>query len=292
MIQPVVIIGAGRSGTKFLRDTLAGSSLCCAVPFDVNYVWRYRHERLPDDVIPAEELKPETQRYIRRTLERLAHIGTHPGCRYLVEKTVSNSLRVPYIDAILPTAKFIHLIRDGREVVESAARMWRQPPSWHYLLQKLRYFPLSNYRYGFWYLRNLMAGALQKKRGQRIWGPRYPGIEDDLATKGIYEICALQWRACVEQALSDLEMIPEARKITVRYEQLVSNEEAISRVCDFLGLDDSDRVIAVYSKTLRRDTREKWKTNIPEEDMTLVLRELNPTLDRLHYLASPASGSR
>lgn len=284
MSRPVVLIGAGRSGTKFLRDTLASSEACSVIPFDVNYVWRYGNEHFPHDAIPAERSTPEIRRYVRTTLERMARRRGAPERPWLIEKTVSNSLRVAFVDRSLPDALFIHLVRDGREVVESAARMWSERPESGYLLAKLRYFPLSNWRYGFWFAGNLVRGALGHRRGQRVWGPRYPGIDDDVATRSLVEVCARQWSACVDASLDDLEHIDPARRLTVRYEDLVADESALRSICDALELHDTDAVAAHFRTTLRKDTRAKWVRDMDSEDVDAALAILRPTLERLEYL--------
>ncbi len=40
----IVLIGAARSGTKILRDTLAAATGSGAVPFDIGFVWRIGHD--------------------------------------------------------------------------------------------------------------------------------------------------------------------------------------------------------------------------------------------------------
>jgi hypothetical protein len=49
----VFVIGAARSGTKFLRDVIGASPYAAVVPYDVNYVWRGGNEGFPDDALPA-----------------------------------------------------------------------------------------------------------------------------------------------------------------------------------------------------------------------------------------------
>ena len=44
MSQIVIIIGAARSGTKYLRDVLATAPNAARVPYDINYIWRYGSE--------------------------------------------------------------------------------------------------------------------------------------------------------------------------------------------------------------------------------------------------------
>lgn len=122
-IRPIVLIGAARSGTKFLRSLLAAGAETVAVPYDINYVWRYGNERHPDDALGSELATREIQRYIRATLPRLAVRTRGQSASLLVEKTVGNSLRVDFVRKVLPEARFIHIVRDGRDVVESARRM-------------------------------------------------------------------------------------------------------------------------------------------------------------------------
>ena len=43
-LEPIVLIGAARSGTKILRDALATALGVPQVPYDVGYVWRYGNE--------------------------------------------------------------------------------------------------------------------------------------------------------------------------------------------------------------------------------------------------------
>lgn len=140
----VIVIGAARSGTKFLRDILAAGAGVAVVPYDVNYVWRIGVGSAPDDCLEPAQLTDRQRRFIRSTLPALAHMK--PG-EILLEKTVSNTLRVAFVEAVLPQARYVHLIRDGRDVTESAMRLWQAPPSWGSLIDKFRNMPLANFGY-------------------------------------------------------------------------------------------------------------------------------------------------
>jgi hypothetical protein len=81
--------------------------------------------------------------------------------------------------AVFPEAKFIHLIRDGSDVVESIHRQSLTPPDWKYILGKALSFPRTQaFGYGLSYaadtIRKTMSGDRVKKGS---WGPRYQGIE-------------------------------------------------------------------------------------------------------------------
>ena len=48
---PIILIGAARSGTKFLRDVLASAVGVKSVPYDVNYIWRHGSPNYGHDVL-------------------------------------------------------------------------------------------------------------------------------------------------------------------------------------------------------------------------------------------------
>lgn len=283
---PVVLIGAGRSGTKFLRSVIAASAAAKAVPYDVNYVWRHGNESYPHDALPSEALKPKTASYIKRTLERLAGIHRGDGTRFLVEKTVSNSLRVQFVDKALRDARFIYIVRDGRDVVESAWRVWNEPPDLKYLVSKAMSLPMGNFGYALWYLKNMAAGMLTGRRGVKVWGPRYPGIEDDLKNASLLEVCAVQWRECVRHAREALSRVDETRCFELSYEALVSDEEIVRKLCRFLEIPDCGRVMDFYRSTVIRNTGGRWERSFSNEEKKKVMDIIRQNLHDLGYIPS------
>jgi len=257
-MDTVILIGAARSGTKFLRSLLGADAKMGEVPYDVNYIWRHGNDAYPHDALPSALATSRVKSYIRRLLPKQGGMG---GARsILVEKTVSNTLRVPFVAAVFPEARFIHLIRDGRDVVESALRMWQNPPDWGYLVQKARSFPVSNYGYAAWYLWNLVFGTVRDRRGVRIWGPRYPGIDADLAENSLIEVCARQWAMSAEYAARDLASLPAEQVMTVHYEELIASEAVVVDVARFAGINAPELVLSVYRETVRHDTGGGWNS--------------------------------
>ena len=277
--RPVVILGAGRSGTKFLRDLLVASGEVAAIPFDINYVWRYGNENSPDDALDPATLTPEIIGSIRATLARLAGIKRKREARVLLEKTVSNTLRVPFVDAVLPNAIYVHLIRDGRAVAESSSRVWNKGPGGMYLLRKLRYFPWRNFRYAVWYFRNMLRSGDQK----RVWGVRYPGIQRDLETRSLLEVCARQWQACIGEAQAALAAMPVDRVLQVRYEDLISDDKTIRGVCSFCGIVDPAPVIDTFNSRVDRSNRDKWREKLTSEQIEVLSSGIGETLRALGY---------
>ena len=46
-------------------------------------------------------------------------------CLVLIDKSPRNSLKIPFILKIFPEARFIHLLRDGRDVTLSIRKEWK-----------------------------------------------------------------------------------------------------------------------------------------------------------------------
>lgn len=208
----VILIGAARSGTKLLRDLLGEHPDVSVVPYDVNYLWRAGSEGVPDDALVA----PLPERAVDLVRQQIDRSPTP----VVIEKTVSNCLRVPATSAAFPDARFVFLTRDGFDVTESSMRQWTAPVDWRYSLKKATQYPwLSAPGYAV----NHLLGMTRRNRGATLptWGPRYPGIDDDVASLPLHEVCARQWAACNRSAVagfSDAGIDP----ISIRYERLVS----------------------------------------------------------------------
>ncbi|MFT5496106.1 MAG: hypothetical protein ACI9TH_001503 [Kiritimatiellia bacterium] len=282
MQDPIIVIGAARSGTKFIRDILGASHDLAVVPYDVNFIWRLGNEQVPHDRLTPEQVSDALAQTLQHRLARAARLK-RTDKRRMIEKTVSNTIRVPFVNRVFPRARYIQLIRDGRDVTESSARQWQAATDWPYLLGKLTYFPLTNMRYASRFALDRLRGSKNKKH-VAIWGPKYPGIEDDLSREGVVSVCARQWTCCVEQAQADLAAIPEERVMTVRYEDLVASEEPFAALCHFAGLSDTAHVMEAYRARVLRDTSGKWQSRMDEMARQQMLEIITPTLDKLGYL--------
>lgn len=265
-LRPIFVLGAARSGTKILRDSLAVALDCGVVPYDVGYVWRYGNESAPDDVLPVSVATPRTRRLVHGFLARYADARGR-----LVEKTVGNTLRVPFVDAVVPEARYVHVIRDGVDVTESARRQWSASPDLRYLLGKARHFPLRLVpTYGLTFLADQTWRRRAHGGHAASWGPRYPGIDHDVATRSLLEVCARQWRESVERARAGLTEtgVPV---VEVRFEDLASQPaETVRRVV--LALDepaDAGRLREAASR-ITPTTIGAGRARLTPEELSLV----------------------
>ena len=133
----IVLIGAARSGTKIMRDTLSrGHRARERSPSTSGSSGASARTSLTTRCEPGS-LGPRERAFIARYVDRYA-AGQPPS---VIEKTVGNALRVPFVASVFPDATFVHLVRNGVDVAESTMRQWHEPADFRYLASKLRHFP-------------------------------------------------------------------------------------------------------------------------------------------------------
>jgi hypothetical protein len=285
--QALILIGAARSGTKVFRDLVARHPDVDKVPYDVNYVWRLGNERVPHDELIPEWLTPNIGERILGHFEAL-----RDGAPVLMEKTVSNCLRVRYVQAVLPDALFVHLVRDGVDVIESSYRQWTAAPKWGYVLRKALSFPLREASgYGLSYAGRAIHKLVARDRGSiGTWGPRYAGIDEDAARLDLLTVCAIQWARSVEGALHGLSAVPAGRVLTVHYEEFVREPGwQLERVAEFASLSPSF-YHDLDTDLVRDDRVGRGYRNLSYDQLRLVLGRVEPLLTRLGYEGGGGAG--
>jgi hypothetical protein len=181
---PVFVVGAARSGTTWVHDALRIHPLVGAV-FETELFqlgtgmgglfdpakWEGKPQGVAR-VISREDLLAEGRTFASRVL---AH-GLQPHHRYLVEKTPGHVERMPVIAAAFPEARFIHVIRDGRDVCVSrraAQETWAA--SWKRLPGKLELARLART-----WARLVRAGRVgASELGGRVLEVRYEELRRD-----------------------------------------------------------------------------------------------------------------
>lgn len=251
MNPPVVIIGAPRSGTNMLRDAITALPGLGTWPCDeIPYIWRRGNLRHPSDVIPPEAARPDIIRYIRGSFEQLAR---RFALQTVVEKTCSNSLRVPFVDRVLPDARYVFIVRDGIDAAASARHRWNAELDLPYILRKVRYVPKRDVPYyGLRFAWNRAYRMLSKEKRLAFWGPRLENMDSILRKHSLEEVCILQWAACVERSEAGFAAVDPSRVYRIRYEEFVQDpSRGFADLCEFLGVSatsrQADRIIGKIS---------------------------------------------
>jgi hypothetical protein len=199
------------------------------------------------------------------------------GRRYL-DKAPRNSLRVPYLIALHPDARFVVLRRDGRAVVSSLITAWRSDDG--------RFTGMAP------------PGGLDiRGYGGENWKFVIPrGWEAYARGRTLAEVCAFQWRACMEAIMAARAGDPRPdRWLDVAYEDLVERPgEEVARLLAVLGLRADPAVLeaaAALDRTVAKAVtppgRDKWRRENPDE-VAAVAQGLAPTMRRLGYAVDPS----
>jgi hypothetical protein len=141
----VFLVGAPRSGTTYLQNLLGAHPLIVTsqeTDLFIRYIapWHQQWQsQLPSDPqewersrhkgLPAVLTEADFDLLAKHAIERVysATLALKPGASVLLDKVPHNSRYGDVILGYLPDARFIHIIRDGRDVVASqirASRTW------------------------------------------------------------------------------------------------------------------------------------------------------------------------
>lgn len=251
--KPVIIIGAGRSGTNMLRDVLTRFDNISTWPCDeINYIWRHGNRDELTDEFESSHATPLVKSYIRSQFVDFASSSFFQNSieisdRIVLEKTCANSLRIDFVDAVLPEARYIYIVRDGRDVVSSAIKRWKAPLDVSYLLAKVRYVPKTDlFYYGFRYFSHRIGKLFHSESRLKIWGPKFKDWQNIVVNNNVATVCAYQWNRCIERSAESLSKIPDSKVFKLRYEEFVSNPEKYTKeISKFLEISVTDDEIKV-----------------------------------------------
>lgn len=298
----VFIVGSPRSGTTILGELL-DKHHHIRQWYEPYFVWDHFFRRASDDERTEADATPQVRKWIYRNFARYK---MRSKCSVLIDKSPRNSLKISFILKILPQAKFIHLLRDGRDVTLSINKEWLRR-------QNIIQNPLSKGRFNYGeayhviheflsrqpFLKDKLRALwfethghlIDKKKhlnrlrwnGEIGWGPRFKGWERIYEQSSLLEFNAYQWFHCVQRIESDWKLIQKNNGLIVRYEDLIQAPlQKITEILDFLGLDPSKTFFELLPK-LKSDNYNKWKTQFSKEDLKKISPILSPQLKKFGY---------
>jgi hypothetical protein len=127
---PIVIFGAPRSGTTYLNRIINEHPKVFVTHESRMFVWMHRALRLADDDQVVLSHRPEIKTHLERRLPRLVrdfYRSKMPEIEHWGDKNPHYASPVDEgclatIEALYPGARYIHVMRDGRDVVASLLR--------------------------------------------------------------------------------------------------------------------------------------------------------------------------
>ena len=243
----VFVLGSPRSGTTFLAGAIG------SVPGFVDL----------GEVPPLKSTVPElvglarseAERRLRRTLALARRVGLVGAVRP-VEQTPEMAFLVDVAAHAYPDARFVHVVRDGRDVVCS-------------LLQKQWLRTSGNGRDDA----GLPYGAYA-----RFWVE--PDRREEFASATDARRAAWVWRSYASAARA-----ADADLFEVRYERLVSEPKAVAEELA-AALDGPSDALADALSTAHASSVGRYRSQLSEEQLAAVEGEAGSLLAELGYLAT------
>ena len=298
----VFIVGSPRSGTSILGEILDRHDLISQW-YEPYFVWDHYFRNHPDDVRSEREATPRVAKQIRNDFFRYLK---NSQAILVVDKSPRNSLKIPFIRKIFPEAQFIHLIRDGRDVTLSIHKEWLRrnqivnDPSQR---NRFNYVKAFQFWHGWLDLQPMLQDKLRaiwfetnghfidtskhlnrtRWKGAVGWGPRFRKWERVFEEKSNLEFNAYQWLKCIESIHDSWDVIPQEKKLEIRYEEMIGGaNKTITKIINFLGLEATDRFLSSLP-VLKKSNYNKWQQEFSKNQIDEISPILSPMLNKLGY---------
>lgn len=162
--------------------------------------------------------------------------------------------RTGYLRAAFPEARFIHIVRDGRAVVNSILQVdfwdgWRGTKGW----------------------RGLDMTDEQRCR----W---------EASGRSFVTLAAMELSDMLEAMIAAQALIPADRFLELRYEDLCEDPlGSFATVTEFCRLDNPAEFVRTIDEFGFRNTNDKWTRDLTVAQQILLEQELEPHLRRWNY---------
>lgn len=165
-----------------------------------------------------------------------------------IAKRIANNRRIPLLTQVFPQARFVEIVRDGRGVAASLAKVdwWADSVVW-------------------WYGG---SPASWRAEGRDEWA-----------------LCARNWVEEVRVVDEGLSTVPPAQRLSITYEDLVSKpQEVVARVAAFADLDPEDPGFRRALGQVRFPNRnDRWRWELPDTVLGKVQQVQRDDLLRYGY---------
>lgn len=201
--------------------------------------------------IPLFESETSTQddKPAQRLRQSMTRLLSQQGAEGMLSKRVANNRRIPWLQKAFPDGKFIHLIRDGRDVAHSFTQVnW-----WH--------------------------------KNARVWWANKTMGELEQEGWSSLAVTAKTWVEAVETVEQHLTSINSNQVLQVRYEDLLQNPVPIlEHILEFMQIRQHMGYIEQVKSLNLRPVQPKWKKVWEKQAYEIVLQQQASLLQQLGYL--------
>lgn len=301
----VFIVGSERSGTTLLGEILHKHK-DISQWYEPYFVWDRHFRKYPHDERTAQDATPEVCRQIYTDF---INYKQKAGNKIIIDKSPRNSLKIPFIRRIFPHARFIHIIRDGRDVTLSINKEWMRRRSAVYDVQKDNHLNYKNalqviFRWlsrqpsmkyklrAFWFethghLFNKSKNLHRLRwKGKIGWGPRFEGWQRIYEQSSLLQFNAYQWLNCVDKIMAFWPVIPQDEKLEIRYEELLQKgNKVLTKILDFLEVENDPEFFSRIPQ-LKTNNFNKWQKEFSDDQLQEIQPILEKKLIELGYAAA------
>jgi len=227
---PVFIVSAPRSGSTVLFEALKTNKLLWSLgdESDIESISELhpQYNGYQSNVLSAVHATHDVSRNLR--LAFASKLKNSSGVSYadlsntkqpsnvrLIEKTLKNALRIPFLKTMFPDAKFILVHRDGLASVASLVEAWKSQ----------RFITYSNIQLD------------ENDTNNAAWSG--PLIDDwrECLELSIEQTAATQWASIIDVLVDDLNALNATDVHTISYQSLLQDTTtSLRKVCDFCGV--------------------------------------------------------
>jgi hypothetical protein len=228
--QPFFIVSSGRSGTAMLHKVLsAEADVEMHHEYMVNLIQPLAVKRYLDLVPTGEAMRILNESY--------GAAVRYSDAKLWGDSSNKASWLIPELAAILPNAKFIHLIRDGRKVASS----------YFHKLGDECYDDRSAAILQAHYDGQMLAPPPEKKYWWPV--PKRESLYAPLFRKyNQFQRISWHWAEVNRSITDSLAALPKTRSHVVRLEDLYSSPSAVQGLYGFLNLRYRDACFAAFAR--------------------------------------------
>lgn len=257
--NPIFIIGIARSGTTLLNNLMAQHHQVAALS-EANDLWdatgfpwyASTRETPPIWVDHTAYIERWWRDNEARADEIRAVFGAYQWLQrktYLLNKSPLNTYRVPQLVEMFPDAKYIHLVRDGRAVVQSYTR---------------------------------------KQYGKNIEHPDVfepLGLLDEAeVTRKLADFWQISMDV-VQATDASLGLTQQGKLLEITYEALCDDVRGtLTQVSDFVGINVADFDASVWALEIRNQNH-KWQTVFSDDIITDITARMHNGMVSKGYLS-------
>ncbi len=274
--NPTFVISAGQTGTTWLERYLHQHRDLAVYVSEANELWHPNHYPAAVKMPNVQEISNpryfSRESYQCRNDKSFEHVQAVFGAYQalldkpvFVNKATLICFLLPEIARAFPSARFIHLVRDGRAVALSKAKK-------HLAKRRHQSTWLGSNRFRF----------LRRRYNSTDFSPDLDGalLAEELAETSAYWVDAVKE---VRDQVGRLELASRGAFLELRYEDICgSPDQSLEELFEFIGVDPR-RVIEAPDVERPVSRNRKVLSELPVEDYQKLTDRMRPGLDLFGY---------